>query len=161
MKDRYFVDSNVFIRWWNELYKPKVKQFDFVWLRLASAVNEKNVIIHWEVLKEIQKQDDPLADWIKAFKSQVEPPSISEQKALCSLLQRFPNFAAEGKTVGAADPWIISAALHHSATVVTFEGMPGAGKPSGRKKPKIPFVCNEVGVPWIAPDDFLDRLLFS
>src|ERR1019366_2064449 len=61
-----------------------------------------------------------------------------------SVLTSHPKLVGALKNRSGADPFVIAAAMEHSLVVVTGEAM------GTESRPRIPFVCSEVGVPCIS-----------
>ena len=70
---------------------------------------------------------------------------------------KFPNIAAQGGSTNAADPWVIVLAQSVGCVVVTDENEQTIAKST--KPPKITYVCNQIGLKWMRPIDFLADIL--
>ncbi len=93
-----------------------------------------------EVLHEIKKKDDNLAEWCEANSALfVEIESDAIQEKVGALLGKYPRLVDTRKGRSGADPFVIALAQMHNPplTVVTEEK---GGTP---QKPQIPFVCQE------------------
>jgi Domain of unknown function (DUF4411) len=104
-----------------------------------------------EVLVELRRQDDELVQWIADYIDEifieVDEPIQHEVKAI---LRAHPGLIhARGRGHSGADPFVIALAKMHVATVVTEEGH------SSLKHPKIPDVCDALGMPCIRLADLI------
>ena len=70
------------------------------------------------------------------------------------LMNRMPNLAAEGDR-NRADPWVVTLAQVRGTMVVTDEKWSNT-RPT--KPPKIPNVCNELGIKWKTPAEFIEMI---
>jgi hypothetical protein len=68
-------------------------------------------------------------------------------------MHNFPNIAAKGRSPNAADPWVIAHSRSENAIVVTDE-QPQENI-SKTKPPKIPSLCEILGIKWMRPVDFI------
>ncbi len=138
----YLFDTSVFINSWHKYYPPSV--FITYWQFLDQLIDAEAVVSCWEVYKEIERQRDNLFDWCKDRKAIFEKPSEETTIEMVSLMNKYPNFAAVGGSKNAADPWVIAHAKLRGAIVVTDEHFAEKQRPT--KPPKIPNVCDELGV---------------
>jgi hypothetical protein len=104
-----------------------------------------------EVLIEVKHQDDELVQWIADYSDElfveVDEPIQHEVKAI---LKTHPGLIhARGRGHSGADPFVIALAKMHICTVVAEEGRGSA------KHPKIPDVCEDLGVPCIRLADLI------
>jgi predicted nucleic acid-binding protein len=156
MARRYCLDTSVLINSWGEHYRKDV--FPGVWETLEEMIASGQVISCIEVFTELERQRDELLDWAKARKQMFETPTQPVIQRLAELMQAYPNFAAAGGTANAADPWLIAHATVTETVVVTFEEWK---QTKATKPPKIPNVCDDVGVPWLSPIDFFAETGFN
>jgi hypothetical protein len=104
-----------------------------------------------EVLIEVRRQDDELVQWIEDYSDElfveVDEPIQHEVKAI---LKTHPALIhARGRGHSGADPFVIALAKMNVCTVVTEEGR------GSTKHPKIPDVCDDLGVPCIRLADLI------
>ena len=151
----YCLDTSVLINGWNKHYRRDV--FPHVWDELGRRLACGQARVPWEVYKEIDKQADELREWISQYKEFIKRPSSDELRLIRDLMAIFPNMAAQGGSINAADPWVIVSAQSVNGIVVTDEKPQAVAKPT--KPPKITFVCEQLGIPWMAPIDFLADIL--
>jgi hypothetical protein len=104
-----------------------------------------------EVRVELERQDDELVEWIKNYSSLFIEVDETIQLEVKAILKSHPGLIhARGRGHSGADPFVIALAKLHLATVVTEEGRSGSPK-----HPKIPDVCDELGVPCIRLTDLI------
>jgi hypothetical protein len=137
-----------------KLYRPDV--FPSVWTTLDALGRQRRLSSCDEVYRDLEKQDDELFAWAKARKSIFHVPDQRTITQVKSILATYPQYAANGGTTNRSDPWIIAHAFVVGGIVVTDE------KPAPRQRatlpPKMPDVCDALGLDWIAPIDFLKRI---
>lgn len=144
MTTSYCLDSGVFINSWTKHYPPEL--FPAIWAHLDMLCRAKLVFVPSEVAKEVYDGDDAVAAWLKERRKVVVRPNediILQQK---EIVGTFPRLTAEGSTRSAADPWVIAFAFKRDAVLVTEEQKSRNPNPG---KPKIPDVCDVLGVKWI------------
>jgi hypothetical protein len=142
----YCLDANVFIQAWNDYYAPD--QCPEYWDILDELAREGRVFCPEEVKREIERQDDGLADWFRTRDHLVRPITPEVQESLRAVLRRFQRLVDTKKDRSMADPWVVAHAMASKAVVVTKEGAVG----SNAKAPKMPDVCDHFGITCI--DDF-------
>jgi hypothetical protein len=107
----------------------------------------------YEVLEELKVKDDDLYAWALERKEAFCLPTPDTAAQMRIVMARHRNLAATGGSLNRADPWVIAQALVLGATVVTDE----APEPNRRqtKPPKMPDVCESMGLAWVPPIEFL------
>jgi hypothetical protein len=120
-----------------------VEHFPSFWERMDALVAEDRVLISDEVVAELTRQGSSARAWCNRHPS--THVSIDEIQAEArQVVAQFGELTKPGR--GRADGWVVALAMKRKATVVTDE------KPTGskaRKRPKIPDVCHEFGIPVI------------
>lgn len=153
----YCIDTSFLINGWRKHY-PRVV-FPAIWdrLDLMMVMEEKPVFACVEVFEDLKKQNDDLLTWAKQRKTVLFRDATKQVlKELDRIMASFPNFAAMGGSTNASDPWVIAHAKAAGAIVVTDEIPAKAPKPT--KPPKIPDVCDALGVHWLKPIDFFQAV---
>ena len=146
----YIFDTNCFIEPWNKFYSHS--SFGDYWdTFILNSLKDSEILMMDQVYLELERKKDSLLDWIKKsgvknFDSYITTDKNMSDTIQDTVLGKYPELIA-GKESGSADPTIIAAAIEFAKqepgktfTVVTLEGH------GGRKHPKIPFVCKELGV---------------
>ena len=139
------------INGWRKRYPITV--FPSLWETLAVLMDEGVVFSCDEVYGELKRQKDELLEWAKGRRGAFERPTEEVLSQLATVMSRFPNFAAQGGSGNHADPFVIAHAQVADAVVVTDEEWAERQRPT--KPPKIPNVCEELGIPWMSPAEFL------
>lgn len=148
---KYCLDTSAFINAWVKHYCPTV--FRTFWTEIDRLIGDGTVVSCHEVYREIERRDDDLLAWVKRRKQIFERPLDRTTKELTKVMAMFPNFAAQGGSINAADPWLIAHAKAGGYIVVTYEEK--APKIHARRPPKIPNACEAFGVGYMGMMDFL------
>jgi Domain of unknown function (DUF4411) len=111
------------------------------------------------VYEELKRQDDPLFRWAKKRRKCFENPTEETVLQLQELMNAYPNFAAASGTLNGADPLVISHARLAGAVVVTYEEK--AAKRKETKPPKMPDVCDDLGMQYMKVPEFLKEMKIS
>ena len=137
----YCIDTSSLIAAWNERY-PRRNAPGF-WSSLEGAIGEGEIVSPIEVRHEVERRDGDLLDWLKVRGELFVDLEQDIQLEARAILRQFPWLTKGilGRTV--ADPFVIALAKARNLTVVTEEG------PGGERKPQIPYVCQQLGVPCI------------
>ena len=142
MRMAYLNDTNIWIDLdWRKLPRDS---FPSLWAKIETGVSAGVIFTLDMIYDEIQataKKDDRLAKWIKetrvAHPSFVLDTSADIQTEAIELINKF-------KLQNNADPFLVAAAKKHGMTVVTAEKL----NPQ-LAKPKVPNLCQDLGVPCI------------
>jgi hypothetical protein len=149
----FCLDTSFLVNGWQKHYRPDV--FPTVWKELDRLISQGRLSSCDEVYHDLEKQDDELFAWAKARRSLFCAPAKKTIEEVKRILQKFPNYAAVGGKISRSDPWIIAHAHTVDGIVVTDE------IPSPRQRPtlppKMPDVCDALGIPWLRPIDFLKQ----
>jgi hypothetical protein len=104
-----------------------------------------------EVWEEIKKRDVTVKDWAQPRKESLFlETNIAVTTEVTAILERFPRMVMSGGRRNRAAPFVVAVARREGATVVTGEGHDGSAT-----RPKIPFVCAQLGVPCITFTQFI------
>jgi PIN domain nuclease of toxin-antitoxin system len=157
VKQKFCLDTSIFINGWWKHYPIDV--FPSYWQALDKLMEEGIVFSCFEVYEELKRQDDALLKWAKKHRKFFEDPTEDTFLQLQELMKEYPNFAAASGTLNAADPWVISHAMPTRAIVVTYEDR--ATKRKETKPPKIPDVCDDLGMRSMKVPEFLKEMKIS
>lgn len=139
MSTIYSCDSNILIQAWHRLYPPSV--FPGVWMALEALIDGGRLVASSEVQEEIERHDDAVNEWAKRHSQMFVAIDEPIQREVRGILQDHRRLINTQKGRSAADPWVIALAKLRGGTVLTLE------QPSGNlDRPKIPDVCNALGV---------------
>ena len=136
----YCLDTSAFVQPWHERYPIDV--FAPYWNKVKEWTDDGRIIAPEEVMVEVAKIDDDLLAWVKRHKSMFQPPDERVQRVVQEILSNHSRLVDTKKGRSIADPWVMGQACVSEATVVTEE------LPSRGKSPKIPDVCEDMGIPY-------------
>jgi hypothetical protein len=105
-----------------------------------------------EVKFELDRQDDELVQWIEEYKNDLflEVDEAIQQEVR-AILASHTALVHAGRGRSGADPFVIALAKINICTVVTEEGRGSV------KHPKIPDVCEALGVPCMRLVDLISE----
>ena len=143
----FCVDTSGWLDGWRRYYPRDV--FPSLWQSVEERVNKGDIIASEEVYVEVQKKDDDLHEWMKQRKSMLIPANESIQGRVTQILGTYPRLVDTLKRRSQADPFVIATAAETRSVVVTGESVGTA------TRPRIPFVCQQLGIRCIT---FLDMI---
>ncbi len=143
----FCVDTSGWLDGWHRYYPRDV--FPSLWQNIEDRVSGYEIIASEEVYVEVQKKDDDLHEWMKQRKFMLIPANESIQRRVAEILARYPRLVDTLKGRSQADPFVIATAVETGSIVVTGESFGSA------TKPRIPFVCQQLGIRCIT---FLDMI---
>lgn len=136
----YSVDSSALIDGL-ERYYPE-QQFPALWVRVDELIAAGRFVISDEVHDELQRKDEVARGWCERRKDAIVVPTDGEVVvAVRAVLRDHPLLVKAMKGRNRADPFVIAVASVRGAVVVTGEGSDGTAS-----RPKIPYVCGEMGI---------------
>ena len=154
----YILDTNI-IRTLLNFFPKKGRRFEEVWDTIDKKIKSEEYISVDECYNELTKQFSDKTeqyDWFNGHKEMFKNPSDEESIIISSLL-RNPKMREtihqrnilENRP--SADVYIVAKAKALGATVVTSEKI----KPNSAQLPNL---CNELQVPFISYDDFMELI---
>jgi hypothetical protein len=143
----FCVDTSGWLDGWRRYYPRDV--FPSLWQNVEERVKKGDIISSEEVYVEVQKKDDDLHEWMKQRKSMLIAANESIQRRVAEVLATYPRLVDTLKGRSQADPFVIATAVETESIVVTGESVGTA------TKPRIPFVCQQLGIRCIT---FLDMI---
>lgn len=112
---------------------------------MDGLISEGRLLAIDEVLHEVERKDDSLHKWIKQRSQMFIDLDLALQRRGKEIITRFPSLAQSKSLMkGGADPFVIALAVERGLTVVSAE----KSKPT---KPRIPDVCNALGILHVTP----------
>ena len=117
----------------------------------VSATNGEIFVID-EVVRELERKVDDIHKWVKQRRAMIVPIDVEVQKHLAEIMTKYGRLVDTKKNRSGCDPWVIALARARGLIVVTGEKATG-----NLKKPKIPDVCNDLGVPCLEVVDFFRK----
>jgi hypothetical protein len=125
-----------------ERYYP-VENFPAMWDRVDALINAGRLLISEEVWEEVAAKTNATKEWCGArLDRMVVPTDGIVTTRVSAILTAHPKLVANMKGRNRADAFVIAVAQIRGATVVTGEGADGTPN-----KPKIPFICTDMGLP--------------
>jgi len=143
----FCVDTSGWLDGWRRYYPRDV--FPSLWQNIEEHVTGSDIIASEEVYVEVQKKDDDLHEWMQQRKFMLIPANESIQRRVAKVLASYPRLVDTLKGRSQADPFVIATAVETESIVVTGESVGTA------TKPRIPFVCQQLGIRCIT---FLDMI---
>ena len=145
----YSFDSSAIINGRRDLFLPST--FSSLWGQIEAMISVGQIRAVDEVKHEIARKDDDAARWAKAQTGLYVPLTVDIQRATREVLAAHPRLLGTGGGPrNGADAFVIGLALAQGGTVVTQE------VPRNINKPKIPDVCDAMGVRWLTLPRFVD-----
>jgi Domain of unknown function (DUF4411) len=146
----YCLDSSAFIDAWVRRYPP-----DFLpslWEGIANLITDGVLVSPEEVLLELERGNDELYKWAVNQPTLFRPPTFMIQVCVAQIVNTFPTFVPPRAPDGIwADPYVIALAQEVGAAVVTTELL----APPDARYPKIPNICNALGIRYLTPLQFI------
>lgn len=151
MGNIYCLDTSALIESWWRLYRPN--SFPTFWKRMEESIINGQVIAPMFVLDELKrKEGDELYSWAENNISMFLPLQNDLQMAQKSIVNRFPRLISEAKNRSLCDPWVIALAQITPCPVVSEENR------GGNSTPKIPDVCDSLGIKCLKMADLIENL---
>lgn len=146
----YSFDSGAIINGRRQIYKPR--NFKALWMQIEQMIASGQVRAVDEVRREVLKKDDEAAAWTKAQTALFVPLTREVQLATKEVLAAHPRLLGiGGGPRNGADAFVIGLAMAEGGAVVTQE------VPRNIDKPRIPDVCDAMGVTWLTLPDFVEE----
>ena len=146
-RDLYCVDTSALIDGL-ERYYPE-EHFPALWERVDELVAAGRFFISEEVWEEVKQKDERAQEWVQPrLADLVVRTDQAVVTATQQVLRGHELLVKNMKGRNRADPFVIAVAQIRGAIVVTGEGSDGTAN-----RPKIPYVCNQLGLTCIR---FLD-----
>ena len=126
------------------------------WKKMNGLVKLGRLYAPREVLDEINRFDDVLAEWAKNNNKMFVEPTEEQIKIAQEILKKYPSLIKKGKRF-AADQWVIALAIEMirspQTTLVKVKRIVVTEEKIRGNKVRIPYVCQEYTVEAI---DILD-----
>lgn len=146
----FSLDTSGILDAWVRYYPPDV--FPTIWSKMDVSARNGEIFVIDEVVRELERKDDDIHKWVKQRGAMIVPIDIEVQKHLAEIMTKYGRLVDTKKNRSGCDPWVIALARARGLIVVTGEKATG-----NLKKPKIPDVCNDLGVPCIEIVDFFRK----
>lgn len=145
----YTFDTSAFLQCWARFYPRDV--FPGLWEKLEEMLDRGEIVCTDEVLRELSKQEDDLYNWLKEKQEVFLELDGPIQEAASAILAGHPYIAKEFARRTHADPFVVAVAQVHGLIVVTQEDR------GSESKPRIPYVCDDLGIPCTDVIGFIRR----
>lgn len=137
----YCVDTSALIDG-VERYYP-IASFPALWDRIDDLVQAGRFFLSEEVWEEVKSKDEKAKRWVEPRLPEiVVPTDAAVALAVKAILDPYELMVKNMKGRNRADPFVIAVAQQRGAVVLTGEANDGS-----ENRPKIPYVCNRLGVP--------------
>jgi len=150
----YILDANVFIT----LGFYYQKRFPTLWSKLNTLADGDRIISVKEVLRELDKQcsSEEIQAWITDHRKIFVAPTEEEMLLVSEILKKkqYQGFVRRKSILNGlavADPFIVAAAIHKKACVVTQESN------DKNNAARIPNACKDYGVKCINLEGLLEE----
>jgi hypothetical protein len=140
--DFYSFDTSSLLNGRRDLLPPGT--FVTLWSIIESMIANGDIRCVDEVRTELARRDDAIHDWAKSQPDLFVPLTADIQRAAREVLAAHPRLVGVGGGRNSADPFVIALARSRAGVVVTEETLSG-----NINRPRIPDVCNALGVPWL------------
>jgi hypothetical protein len=146
----YCIDTSALIDWLERYYPPAA--FPAIVAKVDALIDEGRLFLSEEVWEEVQVKDEAAKTWCTPRKDKLVVPTDSAVAIeVRSILQTHKRLVMNLKNRNRADPFVIAVANLKGAVVVT-------GEDGGNEnRPKIPYVCSQIGVECIGFLDLIQR----
>ena len=145
---KYSIDTSAFLHAFVRNYPPDI--FPSLWNHIECAIENEIICATEEVFVELEKKDDDAFRWAANHRSMFIDIDEVIQEEVIRILDTFPRLVDTRKHRSSADPFVIALASILRCTVVTEEQQTG-----NSIKPKIPDVCNKLGIRCIKTLDMI------
>ena len=116
---------------------------------MDSAAKNGQIFVIDEVVIELSRKDDDVYKWVKEREAMVVSIDSDIQNHLTEIMSKYGRLVDTKRNRSGCDPWVIALARARGFSVVTAEKASGS-----LAKPKIPDVCQALGIPCIEIVDF-------
>ena len=141
MPPRYSFDTSSLLNGRRDLLPPEV--FTTLWTNIEELITSGAIRCVDVVRDELERKDDAVTAWARTQDGLFVPLGAGVQTATREVLSAHPRLTGTGGGRNAADPFVIGLARSVGARVVTEETRSG-----NLAKPRIPDVCEALGIPW-------------
>ena len=123
--------------------------YETPWKNMDNLVKTGRLYAPKEVLDEIKRFDDDLAEWAKKHPQMFKEPTREQIGIVKEVLKKYPSLIKKGKRF-AADPWVIALAIelirNSQTTLVKVKRIVVTEEKIRGNKVRIPFVCEDYTV---------------
>jgi hypothetical protein len=146
----YSLDASGLLDGIKRFYPPDT--FPGIWIKMDGLAQGGRLKACEMVRAEIEKRDDAASEWLKAHPDVVLPLDEERQMIVRDLLRRFPRLVDTRRGRSGADPFVIAVGVRFQCPVITGEGRTG-----NMESPRIPDVCDALGLETITFLELIQR----
>lgn len=146
----YSFDTSSLLNGRRDLLRPHT--FPTLWANIEAMIAAGSIRCVDVVKDELARKDDEAKAWSRAHPELFVPLTVDLQRATREVLVAHERMLGRGRGRNGADPFVVALARLHHGTVVTEET-----KANTLTSPRIPDVCDALGVPWRTLADFVDE----
>ena len=147
---RFSIDTSAILDAYLRHYPQEA--FPGLWRHLEALVRSGDLRASEEVMYELEKKDDDALAWARVQDDFFVQMDDDIQSAVSGILRDYPRLIDTRRGRSGADPFVIALAKARGCAVVTGEGVSGS-----LDRPKIPDVCEAIGVESIRLLDLIRR----
>jgi hypothetical protein len=133
----------------------RYSSFPSFWKKMETSIREGIMISPDIVLNELKRKEDELYEWAKSQEKLFVPLSTEIQEIHTDIINAYPKLIDSSKNRSMCDPWVIALAQVQGCKVVTEESR------GSEKRPKIPDVCDALGIKFLRIADLIEELNWS
>jgi hypothetical protein len=120
---------------------------------MSRVAKDGHILVADDVVIELSKKDDGAHEWIRSHDFILVKLDSEIEKHVREIMIRFPRLVDTKKGRSVGDPFVIALARAKNLTVITAEAHTGQ-----IEVPKIPDVCDELGIRSIGIVEFFREL---
>jgi Domain of unknown function (DUF4411) len=156
----YLLDASTLINAHNNWYAlNRVPEF---WRWLLHHAETGTVKMPTELFAEVENGNDELATWMKEadHKKALRHAEEADLAKVQAVLAKYGEDLSEADLIKIGqDPFLIAAALGHADRCVVTAEVSSSKKQGANRK--VPNVCDDFGIIWQSPVDFIKALDFT
>lgn len=156
----YLLDASTLINAQRNWYAlNRVPEF---WEWILHHAEAGTVKLPPEIYAEVENGNDGLAAWMKEadHKRALRLTEDADLTKVQTVLAKYGDDPSEADLIKIGqDPFLIASALDHADRYVVTAEVSKPGKQGANRK--VPNVCDDCGVAWLSPVDFINELDFT
>ena len=151
----YCFDTSAFLNPFKRYYSFEL--FPSFWRGIEERIEAGTIVTSELVRDELEQKEDGLSEWLRKQERLVVPMDDDQQQQAAHIIATFKSWIEPKSSRNNADPFVVALARARKLIVVSDETGGGPGKP------KIPFVCGQLGVKHVSLFDYIreTKLRFS
>jgi len=155
---KFCIDACAILDFWGSMpgyprpYDVEVQRFNKLWNHIASQIEAGVIILPRVIYDEVVKTTkNELAKWLKK-RRKLFVDYVDAQQELAEIVNKVEFYTTSKASLH--DAILIAVAKKRKITVITSEKRASS---LNLKKPKIPNVCEEIGVDWLSLVDYFKQ----